>query len=65
MMCELKGFFFQSYHYFMKYVAYPKIIKTQCQNSKDCVVEVHQSGFLSFLPVLEVPLELQFGITNI
>jgi hypothetical protein len=34
-----------------------KEIKTKCQNNKDCVVEVHQSGFLSLLPVLEAPLE--------
>jgi len=28
-----------------------KKIKTKCENSEDCVVEVRQSGFLSLLPV--------------
>jgi len=39
----------------MKYKACPQKMKTICPDVKDCMVEVHQSGFLSLLPVLETP----------
>jgi hypothetical protein len=48
----------------MKYEACPKGIETKDQKSEDWMVNVRQSGFLLFLPVLEAPLVLWFEITN-